>query len=172
MMQLDSRTPTGPLEGRWDKTRFEMKLVNPANKRKYEVIVVGTGLAGGSAAATLGQSIAADVLDLDELRSRQSRAGLLLAFWAMGGKLADAVGGFLALMILASFGFSPQTMANAPDAVWGLTLTYIVMPWPFYFVSILLLWNFPITRERQARIRRLVERRALRIQAAMPSPAQ
>ncbi|MCC6920662.1 MAG: MFS transporter [Alphaproteobacteria bacterium] len=127
---------------------------------------------GGSAAATLGQSIAADVLDLDELRSRQSRAGLLLAFWAMGGKLADAVGGFLALMILASFGFSPQTMANAPDAVWGLTLTYIVMPWPFYFLSILLLWNFPITRERQARIRRLVERRALRIQAAMPSPAQ
>ncbi len=52
---LNSRTPTGPLEGRWDKARMDMKLVNPANKRKYEVIIVGSGLAGASAAATLGE---------------------------------------------------------------------------------------------------------------------
>ena len=54
-MTLASNCPTGPLEGRWDKRRFEMKLVNPANKRKYEVIVVGSGLAGGAAAASLGE---------------------------------------------------------------------------------------------------------------------
>lgn len=54
-MQLNARIPSGPIEQRWDKTRFEMKLVNPANKRKYSVIVVGSGLAGGSAAATLGE---------------------------------------------------------------------------------------------------------------------
>src|SRR6202051_3079634 len=54
-MQLDSRTPTGPIEKAWDKARFEMKLVNPANKRKYNIIVVGTGLAGGSAAASLAE---------------------------------------------------------------------------------------------------------------------
>ncbi len=53
--KLDSRCPTGPVETRWDRHRFDMKLVNPANKRKYKVIVVGTGLAGGSAAATLGE---------------------------------------------------------------------------------------------------------------------
>ena len=52
---LDARIPSGPIEKAWDKTRFEMKLVNPANKRKYEIIVVGSGLAGGSAAATLGE---------------------------------------------------------------------------------------------------------------------
>src|SRR5271155_2722787 len=52
---LDARIPSGPIEKAWDKCRFEMKLVNPANKRKYEIIVVGSGLAGGSAAATLGE---------------------------------------------------------------------------------------------------------------------
>jgi len=54
-MKLDSKEPTGPIEQRWTKHKFEMKLVNPANKRKYKVIVVGTGLAGGSAAATLAE---------------------------------------------------------------------------------------------------------------------
>jgi succinate dehydrogenase / fumarate reductase flavoprotein subunit len=53
--QLNPRIPAGPLEKKWDRHRFEMKLVNPANKRKFEVIVVGTGLAGGAAAATLAE---------------------------------------------------------------------------------------------------------------------
>jgi succinate dehydrogenase / fumarate reductase flavoprotein subunit len=54
-MDLRSRIPSGPLPDKWDRHRFEMKLVNPANKRKYQVIVVGSGLAGASAAATLGE---------------------------------------------------------------------------------------------------------------------
>jgi succinate dehydrogenase / fumarate reductase flavoprotein subunit len=54
-MELDSRIPSGPIETAWDRTRFEMKLVNPANRRKYNVLVVGSGLAGASAAATLGE---------------------------------------------------------------------------------------------------------------------
>ncbi len=54
-MKLDSRVPSGPIEQAWDKAKFEMKLVNPANKRKFTVIVVGSGLAGGSAAASLGE---------------------------------------------------------------------------------------------------------------------
>ncbi len=53
-MNLDSKIPSGPLEGKWEKHKFDMKLVNPANRRKYDVIVVGSGLAGSSAAATLG----------------------------------------------------------------------------------------------------------------------
>ncbi len=51
--RLDSKCPSGPLAERWDKHRFELKLVNPANKRKFHVLVVGTGLAGASAASTL-----------------------------------------------------------------------------------------------------------------------
>ena len=54
-MELNSRTPTGEIQTAWDRSRFNMKLVNPANKRKYSIIVVGSGLAGGSAAATLGE---------------------------------------------------------------------------------------------------------------------
>ncbi len=54
-MVLDAKIPSGPLERKWDKGRFEMKLVNPANKRKFHVIVVGSGLAGASAAATLAE---------------------------------------------------------------------------------------------------------------------
>src|ERR1700678_273135 len=54
-MELDSKCPSGPIETRWDRGRFSLKLVNPANKRKHTIIVVGTGLAGGSAAATLAE---------------------------------------------------------------------------------------------------------------------
>ena len=52
---LDAKVPDGDIETLWDEHKFDMKLVNPANKRKYEIIVVGTGLAGASAAATLAQ---------------------------------------------------------------------------------------------------------------------
>lgn len=55
MSKLESNIPSGSIEEKWDKHKFEMKLVNPANKRKYNIIVVGTGLAGASAAASLGE---------------------------------------------------------------------------------------------------------------------
>ncbi len=55
MTVLDSKVPEGSLEGKWDKHKFDLKLVNPANKRKYSIIVVGTGLAGASAAASLAE---------------------------------------------------------------------------------------------------------------------
>ena len=54
-MELNSKAPSGPIQQKWDKHRFEMKAVNPANKRKFDVIVVGSGLAGGSAAASLAE---------------------------------------------------------------------------------------------------------------------
>src|ERR1700761_9555058 len=54
-MILDSKSPTGPIERAWDQCRFDVKLVNPANRRKHSIIVVGTGLAGASASAALGE---------------------------------------------------------------------------------------------------------------------
>jgi succinate dehydrogenase / fumarate reductase flavoprotein subunit len=54
-MKLDAKVPAGPIQEKWDKQRFELKLVNPANKRRFDIIVVGSGLAGGSAAAALGE---------------------------------------------------------------------------------------------------------------------
>jgi succinate dehydrogenase / fumarate reductase flavoprotein subunit len=55
MEKLESKVPAGPLENKWTNHKFNLKLVNPANKRKYDIIVVGTGLAGASAAASLGE---------------------------------------------------------------------------------------------------------------------
>jgi succinate dehydrogenase flavoprotein subunit len=55
MIELQSKVPTGPIELKWDKHRFEMKLVNPANKRKYTILMVGSGLGGASAAASLSE---------------------------------------------------------------------------------------------------------------------
>jgi succinate dehydrogenase / fumarate reductase flavoprotein subunit len=55
MATLDSKIPSGPIEKKWEKHKFESKLINPANRRKYTVIVVGSGLAGAGAAATLGE---------------------------------------------------------------------------------------------------------------------
>ena len=55
MVMLDAKIPEGPIEDKWDNHKFNVKLVNPANKRKFEVIVVGTGLAGASAAASLAE---------------------------------------------------------------------------------------------------------------------
>jgi succinate dehydrogenase / fumarate reductase flavoprotein subunit len=54
-MTLDSKIPAGPIEKKWERHRFELKLINPANKRKYHIIVVGSGLAGASAAASLSE---------------------------------------------------------------------------------------------------------------------
>jgi succinate dehydrogenase flavoprotein subunit len=54
-MKLDARVPAGPIDRKWDRHKFEMKLVSPANKRKYTILVLGTGLAGASAAASLGE---------------------------------------------------------------------------------------------------------------------
>ena len=53
--KLDSKIPEGPIQQKWDNHKFSTKLVNPANKRKYKILVVGTGLAGSSAAATLSE---------------------------------------------------------------------------------------------------------------------
>jgi succinate dehydrogenase / fumarate reductase flavoprotein subunit len=54
-MTLDAKIPAGPIEQKWDRHRFDLKLVNPANKRRFTILVVGSGLAGGSAAATLAE---------------------------------------------------------------------------------------------------------------------
>ena len=54
-MKLDSKIPSGPIAEKWDKHRFEMKLVNPSNKRKYKILMVGSGLAGAAGAASLAE---------------------------------------------------------------------------------------------------------------------
>ena len=72
-MNLDSKIPSGPIEKKWSKHKFDMKLVNPANRRHYRVIVVGSGLAGASAAATLGEQREDTIVRATRDPSRASR---------------------------------------------------------------------------------------------------
>src|SRR5215510_3353870 len=110
-LTLDPRTPSGPIEQQWSNARFEMKLVNPANKRKYKVIVVGSGLAGGAAAATLYQNdgdsvhrLFYDTIKGGDFRARESNVHRLAEVSvdiidqcaAMGVPFAREYGGTLA----------------------------------------------------------------------------
>lgn len=112
-----------------------------------------------SAPFTLGQSIAADVIDLDSLKTRQPRAGLLISFFGLAIKGADALGVGLALMIVGWLGYNASAEVKTPEAIQTLTAVYVLFPVVFWIPAIAMLWNFPITPAVQKRIRNLIERR-------------
>jgi glycoside/pentoside/hexuronide:cation symporter, GPH family len=115
-----------------------------------------------SAPYTLGQSIAADVVDLDSLKTHEPRAGLIISFFGLAIKGGDAVGAGFALMLVGFLGFDSAATVKSPEAIDSLTLVFAALPIVFYLPAVALLWSFPITPQVQARIRRLVERRVLR----------
>ena len=125
-----------------------------------------------SAPYTLGQSIAADVVDLDSLKTHEPRAGLIISFFGLAIKGGDALGAGVALMLVGSLGFDAAATTKAPEAIAALTAVFSLMPIAFYVPAILLLWTFPLTPQVQKRIRSLVEwraRRAARRQAPAAS---
>jgi Na+/melibiose symporter-like transporter len=115
-----------------------------------------------SAPYTLGQSIAADVVDLDSLRTHEPRAGLIISFFGLAIKGGDAIGAGVALMLVGSLGFSAAEATKTPEAIAALTAVFSLMPIAFYAPAILLLWSFPLTPKVQKRIRTLIEWRARR----------
>ncbi len=115
-----------------------------------------------SAPYTLGQSIAADVVDLDSLKTNEPRAGLIISFFGLAIKGGDAIGAGVALMLVGSMGFEAAAATKTPEAVSALTAVFSLMPIAFYLPAILLLWTFPLTPHVQKRIRTLVEWRARR----------
>jgi GPH family glycoside/pentoside/hexuronide:cation symporter len=115
-----------------------------------------------SAPYTLGQSIAADVVDLDSLKTHEPRAGLIISFFGLAIKGGDALGAGVALMLVGSLGFDAAATTKTPEAIASLTAVFSLMPIAFYVPAILLLWTFPLTPQVQKRIRSLVEWRARR----------
>ena len=87
-LNLDAHIPSGPIEDKWTHAKFDMKLVNPANRRKYKVIVVGSGLAGGAAAATLAE-LGYDVACFC-FQDSPRRAHSIAAHWSMMLTLTSA----------------------------------------------------------------------------------
>jgi len=126
------------------------------------LITLVQGLAGG-ASAILGASMLADVVDLDTMRTGEQRTGLLFAFLGMVRKIFEAGGVGIALPFIAFMGFSPQIEVQTDAGVLGIMLMYCVAPLCLWVVSLLVIWNFPLTAERHARIRDAYARKAQRL---------
>ncbi|MFN8947888.1 MAG: MFS transporter, partial [Alphaproteobacteria bacterium] len=115
-----------------------------------------------SAPYTLGQSIAADVVDLDSLKTHEPRAGLLISIFGLAIKGGDALGAGVALMLVGWLGFEAGADIKTPEAIAALAGVFSVLPIVFYLMAVALIWTFPITPQVQKRIRGLLERRAAR----------
>lgn len=134
------------------------------------IIIIGIGTGSFSA---LPNSMKADVIDLDTARSGKNRAAFFFSAWSLVTKLASSLGGWLALQSLAVFGFDAANGAqNTPEALMGLRLTFAVLPAIIFVIAAAVIWRYPITKERQARIRAAIDRRTLRRRAAQAGFAE
>jgi GPH family glycoside/pentoside/hexuronide:cation symporter len=117
-----------------------------------------SGVAAG-AFATLPNSMKADVIDVDSLRSGEDRAALYFAVWSVTQKAATSFAGWLALMGLAWFGFDPKVMTNGPEQILGLKIMFALVPSVFFLAAGAVAWRYPITEAAHARVRAELERR-------------
>lgn len=134
-------------------------------------ITLVQGLSMG-AAPILGPSILADVVDLDTLKSGEQRTAFIFAFLGMVRKGAEAAGVGIALPILGWIGFNPQIKTNTPEALFTLTAMYCLVPLVLWVISVSIIWRFPITKERQKRLRTALEKRVARRAAAQVAEAE
>lgn len=148
------------LAGLWGCAWFASVPFLPAGN--YALVALVNSMAGSALGASpvLGASMAADVIDLDMLRSRQDRSALFFSLWAMATKLTQALG-ILALPLVQALGFS-ATGPTTPQGRVALLTGYVGVPILFWLAGIAMLWNFPIDRPRQMRLARL---RAARVAA-------
>jgi Na+/melibiose symporter-like transporter len=124
------------------------------------IVIAGIGTGSFSA---LPNSMKADVIDLDTARSGRNRAAFFFSAWSLVTKTASSLGGWLALQSLALFGFDAANGAqNTPEALLGLRLTFAVLPALLFLIAAAVIWRYPITKERQERIRAAIDRRDAR----------
>jgi Na+/melibiose symporter-like transporter len=122
----------------------------------------------------LPASMAADAVDIDSARTGEQRAGLYFSVWGMLLKGGVAAGGALALVIVGVFGFDATAdpdlarteQGNSAFSLVMLTLTYSIIPAAIKFMALPFIWRYPLTEERQARIRERIERRGVRVSAS------
>jgi GPH family glycoside/pentoside/hexuronide:cation symporter len=136
-------------------------LLGPGQYWLFFLIMILKGSAVGSL-IFLPASMAADVVDLDTLRTGEQRTGLYFSLWGMVNKAAIALGVFLATNGVAWFGFDPSSTDNTVVAKLAVACLYSVIPALLACVALPLLWKYPLTRERQERMRAHIARRDLR----------
>jgi Na+/melibiose symporter-like transporter len=122
-------------------------------------ITVATGFAAGGFAA-LPNSMKADVIDLDTLKTGENRAALFFSTYSFTAKLSGSLGGSIGLFGLALIGFNTQMPElNTPDQLFGLSFLFALLPSVFYLAACAIIWKYPITEERHAELRRELEER-------------
>lgn len=141
-------------------------LLGPGHYWIFFAVMMLKGSAVG-ALVFLPASMAADVVDLDTLRTGEQRTGLYFSLWGMVNKGAVAVGVFIATNGVAFFGFDPTSATNSESAKLALAFLYSVIPAALACVALPLLWKYPLTKERQARMRAHIEKRDARRSGAV-----
>jgi Na+/melibiose symporter-like transporter len=118
---------------------------------------------GTGSFVALPNSMKADVIDIDTARTGENRAAMFFSAWSIATKFAGSVGGSLGLWALAVVGFDAGRGAlNTPEAIIGLKFVYALLPASIFVLAGLVIWNYPITKERQARLRAAIDRRDAR----------
>ena len=125
------------------------------------IITIVQGFTIG-AAPILGQSILADVCDLDMIKSGEQRTAFLFSFLAMMRKIFEAAGVGIALPIIAWAGFNPRAEHNSSFALFMVTAMYCLVPLALWLISTTVIWRYPITHARQTRLRAALDRRIAR----------
>ena len=140
-------------------------LLGPDDFAIFFVVMLLKGSAIG-ALVFLPTSMVADIVDLDTLRTRQQRTGLYFSLWGMVNKGGAALGIFFATTGAAYMGFDPASEANTATAKMAVAFLYSIIPAAISCMALPLLWRYPLTRERQRRMRAHIERRDTRMRAA------
>lgn len=141
----------------------------------FSVFLIVMAFKGSAVGALLAMpaSMAADAVDIDSARTGQQRAGLYFSVWGMTKKGGTALGGALALAAIQFLGFDPQAdpalggtvSGNSETSLVWLTLLYAIIPAAFKIAALPFIWGYPLTEERQMRIRGRIERRGVAIKA-------
>ncbi len=139
-------------------------LIPSAPEYTFAAMLTATLIQGLAAGATpiLGASMLADVVDLDTMRTGEHRTGFLFAFLGMVRKFFEAAGVGIALPLIAYMGFDPQADSQTDLGIFGITMVYCLLPLSLWICSVMIIWNYPLTSERHARLRAAYERKAKR----------
>lgn len=138
---------------------FLLLVLPPSNVIMTSVVFLLVGL-NTSANEFLPRTMMADVCDQDHVESGSERMGFYVSMLQMSSKIATGIGVFVGFSFLQIFGFDPELgSANTPDALERLRYLIVALPVIAYAIVILLMWRYPITRERQSELRELIEQR-------------
>ena len=122
-------------------------------------ITIVTGFAAGGFAA-LPNSMKADVIDLDTLKTGENRAALFFSTYSFTAKLSGSLGGSIGLFGLAFIGFnSVEPELNTPEQLFGLKFLFAMFPSIFYLTACAIIWDYPITEESHRELRKELEER-------------